>query len=102
MYLTGAAFDKVLDVLGQVVAVHVTARLNFERDLRGHVLGPVLQRIEGDDTDGVIELAPHEFANRRFQIGALDFDLAARCPAPPNSVYDQVEGLVRAIRHTIG
>ena len=98
----GAARDKLLDVVRQVAAVHVTARLNFEGDLRRHVLGPVLQRIEGDDPDGIIELTLHQLANRGFQIGPLDFDLAARCPGPSNTVYDQLKGLVRAIRHTHG
>src|SRR5690348_4614092 len=54
-------FDEITEVVWHTLSVHVTAQLNFGRDLRGDVLHPVLERVEANDTNRITEAAEHHF-----------------------------------------
>ena len=55
----------------------------------------MLESVEGDDADGIVELARQEIADHGPKIGALGLRFSARTQA----VHDQVDRFIRAIRH---
>jgi hypothetical protein len=48
----GVAVDEVPDVIRHWVACHVAAILDHPCDIFGHVISPMLQRVEGHYTTG--------------------------------------------------
>ncbi|MBW5437905.1 hypothetical protein FXB41_25065 [Bradyrhizobium canariense] len=92
------ALDEVAEIVGQRHAIDVAARPNLAGDVGRDVLHPVLERVEGDDLDGVVEAAGDEFANRGVEIASLDTDFGRLVEA----VDHHEQGLVCAIGHDRG
>jgi hypothetical protein len=82
-------------MLGHRQAIHIGLALNFRRNVSRHVRGPMLKGIEGDNTDGTVELTRQEVPDDGLKIGSLEFRLSACAQA----VHDNVGGFIGAIRH---
>src|SRR3954451_4162203 len=95
---SAVALDEVAEIVGQRHAIDVAARPNLTGDIGRDVLHPVLERVEGDDLDGVVEAAGDEFANRGVEIASLDTDFGRLVEA----VDHHEQGLVCAIGHDRG
>ena len=74
----------------------VATAADFSRDVLGQIVAPVLQRVEGDDLDGIAELTGQEVGNDGFDVGTLGFssDAMRLC-----AFHDQIDRLVGAIWH---
>ena len=59
----------------------------------------MLQRVEGDDADGVVELPRDQIGDDRLEICTLDFGLAVDAAKAAKAVDHEVNRLIRAIGH---
>jgi hypothetical protein len=59
----------------------------------------MLKRIEGYNTDRVIELPLHEIGDDRFEVGPLDLGFAVNAAQSAKAVYHEVDGLICAVGH---
>src|SRR6267154_5996242 len=59
----------------------------------------MLKRVEGDDADRVIELPGHEIGDDSFEVASLGFGFAASAPQFIKTIDDEIDGLIRPIRH---
>ena len=50
------------------MTIDIAAALNFEGDISGDVLRPMLKRVEGDDADRVVELPRRQIGNGGFEV----------------------------------
>jgi hypothetical protein len=57
----------------------------------------MLQRVEGDDADGVVELSCDQVGDDGFEVCPLDFGLAVDGAKPAKAVDYQIGRLIRAI-----
>lgn len=91
--------NKVPDMFGHRHPVDVAAGLNFTSYISGDVLRPMLECVEGDDPDRVVKLAGNKIGDDGFELGMLDFGFAVNAALPAEAVDDEVDGLIRAVRH---
>lgn len=68
-------------MLRHSLARNVAPGLNFLSDIWGDVVRPMLQRVEGNDANGIIELPGHKIADDGFEVCALDLSLAVDAAA---------------------
>jgi hypothetical protein len=86
-------------MLGLLDAVHIAPRLDFGRDILCDFLGPVLQCVEGNNSDGVIELTSQQIADDGFEVRPLHLGLPVDSAIRAKAVHDNVNCLISAIRH---
>jgi hypothetical protein len=96
--LSPVALHEILEVVGDIVARDIAASLDFGGDLFRKVFGPMLQGVEGDNPDGIAELARKQISDDGFRIRALNFGFAVDAPGRAGIVHHQIDGLVCAIR----
>ena len=65
------ALDKVPDMLRHRFAGDVAAILDDLCDIPGDVIGPMLQRVEGHNANGIVELSCQKIMDDSFKIGPL-------------------------------
>ena len=59
----------------------------------------MLKRIEGDNANGVIELAAQKIGNDGFDVGPLDLGLPINAARSGEAIDYEVDGLIRAVGH---
>ena len=67
----GMPIHKVPDMLGHRLAVDVASRFNFARDACRQIARPVLERVEGGNTQGIAKFSGQEIGDNGFQVAAF-------------------------------
>jgi hypothetical protein len=80
-------------------AIDIAPGLNFCRDISRNIVRPMLKRIEGDNSDRVIELALQKVTDDGFEVRPLNFTLAVDGAVRPEAIYNEVGRLISAIGH---
>jgi hypothetical protein len=66
------------------------ASAHFIRDVHGHITGPSLGCIEGDDADRVVELTLYQIADHRLAVSSMLVGLSPRPPDPAKVFQHEV------------
>ena len=90
---------ELLKVIGQTFPLDIAASLNFARDVRRDVFGPVLKGVKGNHADGIVKLPGQQISDDALEICPLDFAFAVDAAEPAEPVDNEIDGLVRAVGH---
>jgi hypothetical protein len=93
------ARNEVCQVIRNGCVFDIAAGLNFSRDLVGYTVRPMPKRVEGDNANGVIELARQKIGDDGFEVRPLDLGFAVHAAQPTEAVDHEVYGLVGPIGH---
>src|ERR1700726_4127853 len=88
-----------MNMLGDGNPLDIAAGLDFGSDIFRDVLRPMLKRIEGYNTDRVIELPRHEIGEDSFEVCPLDLGFAVNGAQYAKAVNYEVDGLINAVGH---
>jgi hypothetical protein len=63
------------------------------------VFGPVLQRVEGDDAYGIVELPRQEISDDGFDVRSLNLDFTVDAAFRSKAIDYEVDRLICPVRH---
>jgi hypothetical protein len=92
------ALDEVPNVVREGIALDIASKLYLVGDLPEHIVGPMLQGIEGHHPNWGIELASHEIGDDGLKVCPLDLGLALR-GARREAVHHEIDRLIGAAGH---
>src|SRR5450631_1465293 len=90
--------DEIPDMVGNCFAFYVATGLDFLSDFVRHIVGPMLEGVEGHHAECVIELAGQEIRDDSLEVAPLHFGFAIDA-APAAAIDHDIGGLIRPVGH---
>jgi hypothetical protein len=86
-------------MLGHTDTVDIASGLDFGGNRLRNVVRPMLKCVEGDNADGVIELASQKIGDDGFEVCPLELGFAVDGAARAEAVHNEVNGLIGPVGH---